>query len=750
MKNSLRKSIGIFIALICWSGILTVLADKIVMELPLMEGKGSTVKSKQNHLGKVHDGIWLSNGKESFLEFNGNNSYIDIPHAENFNFKDGFYLSAWIFPYSISGRMVPVNKGRFFWASGYVFYIYEGKLGLALATEKKPGKKIQGIGEDIITEESVVKPDQWTHIAVTYSARNGKARLYCNGRVVKEAEVSGKVCYDIHPKLPLRIGANAFSFNYGQFKGLIRNVKVCNSAMSPADIEAEYENGSRIKNIVVESSQQKRERKLTANINCEIIDARLRKPLNAKCFIRCGDGNYYTPALSKKCIPYGTSRIKCFYALDGDFNVKILPGKIQMLVTNGFEYIPQYMEFSLNEHERKNVVIEMHKLVDMSGLNWYCGDNELQSCGHGKRSYDPILNGKNLINALKIFQAEGLNWVNLVAFGGPREIKQTKNDFIATAGIEVGSRVLGDVIGINIPRAPGGKFKQIAAIDYINKNQSVCLFSENFINIETPKLRCEARGFAVALALGKCKLWRYAFEEKKPIGYKFLNSGFKVAAAAGTDVYINNHSGLTSPGYFRSYSYMEGLSWQGVVKSYRNQNIFVTKGPMLLLKCNGKLPGETVYTEDGTLKLAVDAYSIGGLEQIEIIVNGALFRTLKCSGNRKISKLLDLKVDKSCWLAVRCTGSQVKYFDSQVTYPGKFAHTAPVYIQYKDYPVIPDERDIAFALDWVRKLEKVIVEITENQKYPPDVYKDYMVYVRKAEKVFDNLKKKPRKWDDNK
>jgi len=157
---------------------------------------------------------------------------------------------------------------------------------------------------------------------------------------------------------------------------------------------------------------------------------------------------------------------------------------------------------------------------------------------------------------------------------------------------------------------------------------------------------------------------RYVFD----LYYLYLNAGLRAPASAGSANGV-----LHNPlGYNRSYVYLAGRfspeSWWAGQKAGRN---FVTNGPMLFLKVGGKLPG-TVIEGANEVSVKLEALAAGELEKAEVVVDGAVVKTLAPSADRRrISGQARIKVRPGGWLAARC------FEKSPVTI--RFAHTSPVY-----------------------------------------------------------------------
>jgi hypothetical protein len=152
--------------------------------------------------------------------------------------------------------------------------------------------------------------------------------------------------------------------------------------------------------------------------------------------------------------------------------------------------------------------------------------------------------------------------------------------------------------------------------------------------------------------------------------YTYLSAGMRIPASAGSANGV-----LKSPlGYSRSYVFLGNNftpeSWFAGQKAGRN---FVTNGPMLFLKANGEWPGTVLPAAAKKVTIELEAMSRGQLERAELIVNGAVARTVRPGTDRsRIRASETLAVSAGDWIAARCFEANHNTI--------RFAHTSPVYV----------------------------------------------------------------------
>ena len=167
--------------------------------------------------------------------------------------------------------------------------------------------------------------------------------------------------------------------------------------------------------------------------------------------------------------------------------------------------------------------------------------------------------------------------------------------------------------------------------------------------------------------------------------YQYLNAGFRLPMAAGTD-----KSGEDIPiGSNRVYAQRKGpagfAAWLAGIKAGTG---FVTNGPLLEFEVDGHAPGEEVAFQ-GTRTVAVHAIarSILPFTTLEILVNGRpvahQLRLVQANppvdGLYTLEAKATLRLERSSWLAARA------FADPDITprllprETAVFSHTNPVY-----------------------------------------------------------------------
>lgn len=194
------------------------------------EGAGTlAADSSPNHNdGKVRPGLqWVEGRRGKALRFGGQ-AWVEVTHCDSLSITSGVTLEAWIKPETFVGNDIIVVKTDY--SNEYLLYV--DRQGTLYGRVRCGG--VGGRNEDMIKAPGVLKTGVWQHIAFTWDRQF--MRLYLNGRILMVARTQ---CMGIGKNSsPLCIGGGAYS---GGFHGVIDEVIVRTGALSPEEIQANYE-----------------------------------------------------------------------------------------------------------------------------------------------------------------------------------------------------------------------------------------------------------------------------------------------------------------------------------------------------------------------------------------------------------------------------------------------------------------------------------------------------------------------------
>jgi len=717
---------------------------------PLDEGYGRTVYdlSVLRTNGTIYGAAWAAGLTGSCPELTGPGEFILIPHREEFDFDKEFTVSAWICPFALAEGVIFGNGDGHL--SGYVFQLNDGGLSAVL---KRDGQTCRRIGYSVTTPK-LLQENVWSHVSITYDGAQNGVRFFCDGaragirlkdKEAAELSPAGRIRY--HEKwedanvAQVSIGTSPiFPLRFGQFRGLIRDVKLYRRALSDEEIMADYlRSAASIGALKVTTTRDRERSWLTCRIKGRTVDEK-GNPVEAKLSLSV-NGKYYFP---DDTLSWGDRNGASFISPRGGFALGVPPGKIRIEAFGGPEFFTASLELEMKDKSEQELIIEMKRLVDMPSLGWYGGEHHLHSYGHGKgKTYDFFQRPDGWRWWAAAAMAAGFNYVSSPVPNPQGNIASAWNDRFICASTTEGGPWLDETCKIWKAVGGGGicmipditaaeKAGVLAVPQGYPDNWQELFFDSNVFGFD--------RSFPVAVALEKVYIWDVYYRGKAVTAkdwYRYLNSGFKLGIGSGSDEYLS----ISPAPEAKEYTKLESLSWPEVIKGYKRRCTFWTSGPLVVCKINGRDIGDTVFLPvngSGKALLSIEAWDRYGLQRIEVVRNGEVLQTLDLTDNpAHTGKELQLNIENTCWLALRLYGGR-----------GGFAHTSPIYIQYGDRPMVPRQEDIDYFLNWVKMYRKFVVDNAEKQKVAPDVLTQTLNWIGQAENVYQGLSKPAnyRKW----
>jgi hypothetical protein len=484
--------------------------------------------------------------------------------------------------------------------------------------------------------------------------------------------------------------------------------------------------------------------------------------------VRLTDSNGKTASLPQETISvmygrndradgYSYQPDSSFY-VDGKFSVELIPGAYILTVSKGYEYLAQRHEITVEPTKNISLTFKLKRWIDMPKRGWYSADDHI----HIRRSprENPLI--------LKWVAAEDIHVGALLQMGdiwttyfaqyawGKDGIYREKNHLLTSGQEEPRTHEVGHTISL-------------AADDFVRKSDEYYLYDKVFDRVhELGGLTGYAhqgmewnahRGMTMDILQEKIdflELLQFCVEGGPLLTdqfYFFLDLGFKLTATAGSDFPWCGKGprfGVEGPksnaqiGNARFYTYVEDdFSFEKWKESFTAGHTFVSSGPVLDLRINGKLPGDDLHISNGEeITIAAEAFGHGEqipLKKLEIIGHGETLKSVSAenpgqSAGHLLLKM-NLKVDTGIWIAAKCTAG-----------PLQVAHTTPIYISIDPTGFYNPKT----AQQYLATCEKNLKEIEEAMDNPPVRldhnawrYKDGLAKrIADTRNVIDELKRK--------
>ena len=444
------------------------------------------------------------------------------------------------------------------------------------------------------------------------------------------------------------------------------------------------------------------------------------------------------------------------------------PGGYTITVERGKEYFTASEKIHIDSEDRE-LTVKLHRWINLAERGWYSGDT------HIHRTLEELPN---------VMLAEDLN-VTL-----PLTYWVTKSGTPPTSGDKnIGGEIPDELIQIDPthviwPRnteyeifTVGPKRHTLGALFFLNHKS---VFDEGVPPWGPLAKRARAEGtifdmdkldwqFSMTLPhstgarlyeLSNNHMWRTKFAYTKwnsrtpgflqpPAGakqgneeewinytlgqfYVIRNAGFPLVPTAGSA----NGVHPVPAGFSRVYVHQpRGFSYENWLEGLKTGVSFVTTGPMLFAKINGKQAGHTFECSPsgGTLDITGEIISETPISFAEVIANGSPVTLLRGKsaktpeGAFRFAFSTSQKVDQSSWLAIRC-------YEERPDGRLRFAHTGTWDVTVPGRPLLPSAEEKEYLIQRVQ---------TEIDRSKDVVSKAAMDEYEAAIRHYQNLKTGP-------
>ncbi len=463
-------------------------------------------------------------------------------------------------------------------------------------------------------------------------------------------------------------------------------------------------------------------RRSTGQLHVRVLDAATGRPMRARIHLNAADGRAYAPQESWfradwLMFDHMDKSEYHYFHTDGDSTLDLPPGKAKLSVSRGFEYMPKQLDAEVVAGRRAELTVALERLDDFPKRGWWDGDNHFHMNYAGVYFNSPA-------KLMEQAEAEDIHVLNNLICNKEQRIPDIAHFTGKPDPVSTASRVLFHSQEYHPPFWGHATFlnlkKHIVIPDYVGY-QNTIVDSVYPTNTEPFRVTREQGGlagyahgpgphFAADLALENVD-----FVEANAIGtmetlYRAWNCGYRVVASAGEDAFPNFYRSYilgSNRVYVRTGAKLDYDKWTADFRAGRS---FVTSGPLILLRVNGKEPGDEISLPAGSHKLRVEVNvaSISPVEIVEVIQNGKAVATLKPepAGN-KVGMRREVVVDRSGWISVQV---RAKYGRDPIRRPFPFAATMPVWIGVGGKPVRSSE-DAKFFVEWIDRTLRRAMEL---------------------------------------
>ncbi len=402
-------------------------------------------------------------------------------------------------------------------------------------------------------------------------------------------------------------------------------------------------------------------------------------------------------------IPYWEEPV--MYQTSGNFTIQLPVGEWRIAVDRGLEYIPMVREFKVIDEDPFMLSIDLKRWINLPDKGWWSGDVHV---------HHPTLNDHHRKFLLSYARACDLHLVNVLEMGHHQgtdfkqegfgeEFRVHDDDYWLVSGQEEPRSTFGHIIGLNTTRLARDletydfydlAFKRIhkqrgALVGFAHFSWNGCDLPRGFPWYVTT----EGIDFIELLQFSKINTIDY---------YDYLNLGFKLTAAAGSDTPWGSTIGEVRT-YVHTGPTLDIDAW---FENLREGHTFVSNGPVLEFTVDNQLPGTELSRKSGDkvrIKAQVLSHpSIGVPKALTLVGNEGVIKEIANSG--KASSLtfeLEWEIHQSQWLVL-----------STVCDNNALAHTTPVYVKVDGRPTWCPVRGPAVIRKQLESIARIAGEFT--------------------------------------
>jgi len=405
-------------------------------------------------------------------------------------------------------------------------------------------------------------------------------------------------------------------------------------------------------------------------------------------------------------IPYWREPV--MYQTQPTFTVQLESGRYHIAVSRGMEYIPVEQEFTVAAEKLQEHTIRLKRWVHLPSLGWYSGDVHV---------HHPTLKKTHRQFLLRYAEAEDLHVVNILEMGHHlgtdfkqqgfgKKFRVHQANYWLVSGQEEPRGTFGHIIGLNttaLARDPATYDLYDLAFQCLHDQPEALVgfahFAWNGCNLPRGFPWCvttEAIDFVELLQFNTINTLDY---------YEYLNLGFRLTAAAGSDTPWGS-----TIGEVRTFVHTgKELDLDDWFEGLRRGRTFVSNGPALEFSVDGQLSGsELIRNRGDVLKVQARAWGhdrVGLPDSLLLVSNQGTIRSVKRTPGQQGDLIIETQVpvQRSQWLtvSVRCPN-------------GAVAHATPVYVVVNGEPTWSLEKSTQIVKKQLDAIARIETEFTKE------------------------------------
>ncbi len=493
----------------------------------------------------------------------------------------------------------------------------------------------------------------------------------------------------------------------------------------------------------------------SALLKGSLIRSTDKEPLAAKIFVEDSDGRLYVVPgeynyQTQNWYAYFQPR---FSYAEKIFNIPLPPGRYHVTAMKGYGYKDAEYDVDAEANRTTEITVWLEQMVPLEDRGWYAADlhthskhfspkmlrsediNVVADTRYSTEKAIPLAVNSEISDATHMVfgqqEIEHWNFGNSFYINIPHTVTDVQSQDPVMTPMFFYDQQCHELGGVTLrwlrsrPFAPKGNGQQQpelavdAALGYLDVWQ--VLDNSMQSSLDMPEAAWNGDGW------GRSSLYEHTYKT----WYALMNCGLRVPISAGT-----SYGRLSRLGFNRVYvKCANGLTLEGFARALKRGDGFVTNGPLLWLRANGRLPGDGLaLDEPGPVELEVEIHSRHPVELVEILQNGEVVFSKKLAGfDGHLTLAHIVQVDEPSWLAARCFGTyEPRYPHSACR--NQFAHTNASFVTLAGKTPASSQD----ATRFVTEIDRLVAFVPD---IPQELRERSMHEFRRARKYFDSMAK---------
>lgn len=385
-----------------------------------------------------------------------------------------------------------------------------------------------------------------------------------------------------------------------------------------------------------------------------------------------GDNNDRSYVYERRpSLPYWSAPVN--YLVNERMEIELPAGRWRLAVDHGMEFVPVFREFETSGTGELRLRVDLERWIDLPDRGWWSGDVHVHHPTETEAQRKFLLAyaraaDLHVVNVLEMGHHQGTDFPQ-AGFG--KLYREVQGSYGLVSGQEDPRSTFGHIIGLNLTRM----VRDLETYDFydvtfsgIHRQSGALVGFAHFAwnGCDLP------RGFPWYVTTGQLdfvELLQFGLLNQAGY-YDYLNLGFRMAAAAGSDIPWGSSLGEVRT-YVQAGPEFDLDHWFAGLAAGRT---FVSNGPLVELAVDRHPPGSELKRYAGD-RLSIEATArchpaIGVLESLTLIGSqGILGETENSGSDEELQLELSHPVQRSQWITARAECRN-----------GAIAHTSPVYV----------------------------------------------------------------------